>query len=156
MTEPAPAPSGAMLGCLMRAILWLAGLAVLGLASPVLADPCKAIPDHGPAPAYLRPGATFSGPVVYVGDGDSLCVAVGPGPAQWVEVRLADFYAPELSQAGGPEAKAALDLIAKGRAAVCIAEHQTYDRVAAVCRVGGRSLGDLMRAAGVREGGNGR
>ncbi|HEY2355973.1 MAG TPA: hypothetical protein VGH86_00880 [Phenylobacterium sp.] len=66
------------------------------LASSAAADPCKAIPDRGPAPAYLSSGATFSGPVVYVGDGDSLCVAVGEGPQNWVEVRLADFYAPEL------------------------------------------------------------
>ena len=29
-----------------------------------------------------------------------------------------------------------------------------YDRVIATCRVNGRRVGDLMRAAGVREGGN--
>jgi hypothetical protein len=40
--------------------------------------------------------------------------------------------------------------------AVCVADHQTYDRMSAVCRIGGRSLGDLMRAAGVAEGGRGR
>jgi micrococcal nuclease len=120
------------------------------------ADPCKAIPDNGPAPAYLYPGATFSGPVVYVGDGDSLCVARSPGPEGWIEVRLADFYAPELSQPGGPEAKGALERIAKGRRAICVADHQTYDRMAAACAIGGRDIGDMMRAAGVPEGGNGR
>jgi len=128
----------------------------ISIASRVLADPCKAIPDKGPAPGYLGPGATFSGPVVYVGDGDSMCVAVGPGPANWVEVRLADFYAPELSEPDGPAAKAALERVAKGRRAVCQADHQTYDRIAAQCEIGGRSIGDLMRAAGVTEGGNGR
>jgi hypothetical protein len=65
--------------------LFLLSLASLGLAGPALADPCKAIPDRGPAPAWLAPGARFSGPVVYVGDGDSLCVAVGPGASSWVE-----------------------------------------------------------------------
>ena len=132
------------------------GLASLLLAGPALADPCKAIPDRGPAPARLAPGASFSGPVVYVGDGDSLCVAVGEGPSAWVEVRLADFYAPELSAPGGAQAKAALVRIATGREAVCVADHQTYDRIAAVCRIAGRSVSELMRAAGVAEGGRGR
>jgi endonuclease YncB( thermonuclease family) len=107
-------------------------------------------------PAYLRTGANFSGPVVYIGDGDSLCVGVGPQPNGWVEVRLADFYAPELHAPGGEAAKAALARIAKSKRAVCVAYHRTYDRIAAVCRIGGQSVGDLMRAAGVREGGNGR
>jgi endonuclease YncB( thermonuclease family) len=132
------------------------------------ADPCRAIPDQGPLPTYLYPGATFTGPVVYVGDGDSLCVdvmphtkffreggAVVPG-VSWVEVRLADFYAPELHDTGGPAAKAALERIVKGRQAVCVADHQSYDRIVARCEVGGRSVGDLMRSAGIAEGGRGR
>jgi hypothetical protein len=45
--------------------------------------------------------------------------------------------------------------MAKGKRAVCVADHRTYDRVAAVCQVDGRSPGDMMRAAGIREGGNG-
>jgi endonuclease YncB( thermonuclease family) len=142
----------------MRAT-WLGlslALSAASWAASARADPCRAIPDHGAAPDYLAPGRTFTGPVVYVGDGDSLCVAVGPGAVGWVEVRLADFYAPELAAAGGAEAKAALTRIAKGRQATCVADHQTYDRIAAVCRLGGRSIGDLMRAAGVPEGGNGR
>jgi micrococcal nuclease len=129
---------------------------VLTAAATAQADPCKAIPDKGPLPEYLYSGATFAGPVVYVGDGDSLCVARGSSPEAWIEVRLAGFYAPELSEPGGPEAKAALERIAKGRQAVCVAERRTYDRIAAECRVGGRDIGDLMRAAGVAEGGNGR
>jgi endonuclease YncB( thermonuclease family) len=131
-------------------------LAALATPAVALADPCKAIPDHGPLPGYLYPGATFSGPVVYVGDGDSLCVAVGPGPQKWVEVRVADFYAPELHDPDGPAAKAALERIAKGRQAVCMADHQSYDRVVARCEIGGRSVGDLMRRAGIAEGGRGR
>lgn len=129
---------------------------LLLFVSPSFADPCKAIPDKGPAPAYLRSGATFSGPIAYVGDGDSLCVAIGAGPANWVEVRLEDFYAPELHDPEGPAAKAALTRIAMGRRAVCRANHQSYDRMVARCEVGGRSIGDLMRATGIAEGGNGR
>ena len=126
------------------------------VATPALADPCKAIPDKGPMPAYLAKGRAFSGPVAYVGDGDMICVATGRGPQNWVEVRLADFYAPELHAPGGKTAKAALERVAKGKHAVCTAQHRSWDRVVAVCRIGGVSVGDLMRREGVSEGGNGR
>jgi endonuclease YncB( thermonuclease family) len=130
-------------------------LAAACLAAPAaLADPCRAIPDHGPAPAYAAPGATFSGPVTYVGDGDSLCVATGADPSRWVEVRLADFYAPELHDPAGPAAKQALERMVLGRRLTCQADHQSYDRMVSRCTLGGRSVGDLLRAAGVPEGGH--
>lgn len=132
----------------------IAALAVF--ATPALADPCKAIPDKGPMPAHVGKGRTFSGSVVYVGDGDSLCVATGRGPENWVEVRVADFYAPELNAPGGRDAKAALERIAKGKHAVCTAGRRSYDRVVATCRIGGQTIGDLMRNSGIQEGGNGR
>ncbi len=128
----------------------------LGAITPALADPCKAIPDRGPVPTYLNPGKAFSGPVVYIGDGDSLCVAVGPTQGDWVEVRLADFYAPELVAPGGQQARAALDRIAMGKRVECVAQHRSYDRVVSVCILRGVSLGDRMRAAGVVPGGHGR
>ena len=130
--------------------------AFMALATPAMADPCKAIPDKGPAPAWLAPGSEFSGRVTYIGDGDSLCVAVGPGAAGLVEVRVADFYAPELSAPGGAQAKAALERIAMGRRVSCAADHQSYDRIVAWCELEGVSLGDRMREAGIREGGRGR
>ena len=132
------------------------GLAFALTGTVALADPCKAIPDKGPMPAYLAPGQTFAGPVTYVGDGDSLCVAVGKTPDQWVEVRLADFYAPELSEPGGKAAKQALQRIALGERLVCIAGRRTYDRVAAKCTLRGVPVSALMRRAGILEGGNGR
>lgn len=116
-------------------------------ASPALADPCEA-----PLPS---PGATFAGVVRYVGDGDSLCVGPGPDPRTWVEVRLADFYAPELQEPGGREAKDTLARIARGKRAVCVAGHRSYDRVVASCTIGGRTIADLMRQAGIQEGGRG-
>lgn len=138
---------------ILRALVILATLAA---AAPAFGDPCKAIPDQGPMPAYLAPGSKFEGKVSYVGDGDSLCVAVGPSPNEWVEVRVADFYAPELHAAGGPEAKAALEQIAMGRRAICVAGRRSYDRVVAKCRINGVSIGEQMRRAGIAEGGNGR
>lgn len=56
----------------------------------------------------------------------------------------------------GPEAKATLSRLVEGKAVEYIAEHRSYDCVVAVCRLRGRSVGDLMRASGVREGGSGR
>jgi len=138
--------------------------AILTLASPALADPCKAIPDKGPGPAWLKRGTVFTGPVVHVIDADGLCVNVGGnvqnmhiahGPS-WVEVRLADFYGPELNEPGGRQAKAALERIAKGKRVSCVYQSRSYDRADAVCTLDGTSLGDLMRRAGVREGGRGR
>lgn len=139
-----------------RGLAQLLGAIALMFATPALADPCKAIPDRGPLPPYLSRGATFSGPVSYVGDGDSLCVEVGRGPSSWVEVRVADFYAPELNAPGGREAKAALERVTRGKRAVCTAGHRSYDRIVANCRIGGVSISELMRRQGISEGGNGR
>lgn len=121
-------------------------IALLSLiATPALADPCEA-----PLPAR---GTPFAGEVTYIVDGDGLCVGRDQGG---IEVRLADFYAPELGDAGGPEAKAALTSIALGRQAACVAGKRSYDRTVAVCTINGKPIGDLMRAAGIKEGGRGR
>lgn len=134
-------------------------LIALGAAGAASADPCEAIPNRGRLPAFLKPGAHFAGPVAYVADGDSLCVAVGKGPGAWVEVRLADYSAPEITDLtrkpwpAGVAARAALERIAKGRTVRCVAGERSYDRVRALCTLDGRSLGDLMRAAGIAEGG---
>jgi endonuclease YncB( thermonuclease family) len=123
------------------------------LADRALADPCTAPLPH-------RAGATFSGTVRYVGDGDGLCVGTSPDPATWVEVRLGDFDAPELHSPEGPAAKRALERIAFGRPATCTVVRgrtgrtTSHDRVIAVCRVNGLALGDQLRGAGVQEGGN--
>lgn len=135
----------------------LAGLCILLLTtSHANADPCHAVPDKGPTPAGLKRGAVFSGEVTYVGDGDSLCVALGPRRDQWVEVRLADFYAPELRSREGPAAKAALERLAKGKRATCRAGKRSYDRIVAHCTIEGRAIAEMMRRAGVSEGGRGQ
>lgn len=138
-----------------RTLALLAGLAALALGASAHADPCKAIPDNGRVPAFLQPGRSFSGPVVRVLDGDSLCVAVGDGPESWVEVRLVDFYAAESGSPGGPAAKAALERIALGKVATCTAGAQSYDRVISACTIAGRAIGETMRASHVPEGGRG-
>jgi len=109
----------------------------------------------------FRPGQTFSGTVRYVGDGDSICVGSSADPASWIEVRLENWFAPELHDAGGREAKALMTSIAKGRPAACVVRQghngraYSYDRVFATCSIGGRDLAALARSAGGRQGGKG-
>ena len=133
----------------------LIALALSAVAGAARADPCTRIPDRGAMPTEVARGLTFDGPVVYVGDGDSLCVQTIPGidGAGWVEVRLADFNAPELREPGGRAARAALVRLVLNRRVRCTAAGRTYDRVAAVCTLDHVGLGDQLRAAGVVEGG---
>lgn len=134
----------------MRRLICAAAIvAALGVA-PALADPCQA-----PLPAR---GATFSGPVTYIVDGDGLCVGADQGG---IEVRLGDFDAPEMNGPDGQKAKEALRKIAFGRTVVCTAcegarnpnKCVSYDRIVATCRLNADRLGDLMRALGIKEGG---
>lgn len=127
----------------------------LGLFALIVAVPTVAQADRCEA-RLPTPGTAFSGIVRYVGDGDSLCVGRSPAPPDWIEVRLADFYAPELSEAGGPEAKRALERMAMGREVQCRAGKRSYDRVVGACTLKGQPLGRLMRRAGLKEGGRGR
>lgn len=85
--------------------LFLALACVSG--TPARADPCT-----GELPS--RAGQAFTGTVRHVGDGDSLCVGAMDDPGTWIEVRLADFDAPELHSSNGPRAKAFLELVALG------------------------------------------
>lgn len=137
----------------MRFLALLAGLALGAVALPAWADPCEAVPEQGPAPEWLRPGAVFSGTVRYVGDGDMICVGRFGDRSTWVEVRLADFYAPELHEAGGQAARDALARLAMGQPVSCTAGRKSYDRIVARCTLRGRPIGDALRAAGVQEGG---
>lgn len=132
----------------------LAGLILAAVAGPAFADPCE-------APLPSQAGAEFSGVVRYIVDGDGLCVGPANGNGStWVEVRLMDFNAPELSEPGGEAAKRTLRRLVFGRHVDCVVRRgrrgatTSYDRTHAVCRLDGRRLGDLMREAGVAEGGN--
>ena len=131
----------------MNRLCVLAFIATIS-ATAATADPCEA--------QLPKVGTVFEGYVRYVGDGDSLCVGNTANPAEWIEVRVADFYAPELHAPGGVTAKSTLERISMGKAAHCIAGKRSYDRTVAQCTIDGASIGDLMRRAGVSEGGRGR
>lgn len=133
---------------------WILVAAVLLFAPAVArADPCE-----GRLPA--RAGETFSGVVRYVGDGDSLCLGPSTDPSTWIEVRLSDFDAPELHSPTGRADRDRLSGLVRGRVLACVAVRGrngrviVYDRVIAACRLNGRGVGDLLREAGGREGGN--
>lgn len=129
-----------------RFTLILAGLFCL-VPTAARADPCTA-----PLPA---PGTRFSGIVRHVIDGDGLCIGPEGHPDRWIEIRLADFYAPELNERGGQGAKARLATLIQGREIMCVADHRSYDRIVANCSLRGRPIGSHLRASGGREGGRG-
>lgn len=137
----------------IRRLLWrFAGIAVLFALLMVVRWAFPAENNGDVCTARLPfPGTAFEGPVRHVGDGDSLCVDAGDG---LIEVRLADFDAPELAQRGGAEARAALRRIALDRIARCRALYTSHDRIVARCAVDGQPLGQAMTDAGVYQGGN--
>ncbi len=123
-------------------------LALFGGTSDTQADWSKDA-CRGPLPPV---GVRFSGVVTWVGDGDMVCV--GPDRDRRIEVRVADFNAPELSEPNGKLARDALREIAMNKFVECEGSHYNQDRIVAICKIGGRSLGELMREKRIREGGN--
>ena len=112
-----------------------------------LADPCTGL--------LPRPATRLTGVVRHVIDGDGLCVGPAGRPERWIEVRLADFNAPELQRHGGRAARGRLATLTEGRMIACVADHHSYDRIVAICTIGGRAIGARLREQGGREGGRG-
>jgi endonuclease YncB( thermonuclease family) len=100
-----------------------------------------------PAGAAPAKAAGIEGVVAKVIDGDSLVVQPKAGAP--IEVRLRDMDAPEICQAGGPEAKAMLERLALGKEAKLVsAGRDTYGRTVGAVTVEGQSLSKLMVAEG--------
>lgn len=137
----------------MLRIILATTLLSLTAATTARADPCE-----GRLPTLH--GETFAGTVRYVGDGDSLCVGRTSNPNDWIEVRLADFDAPELREGDGRRSRDILTGLTRGRQVNCTATRGrsgrvvSHDRVIATCRLGRQRLGDLLRAQRAPEGGN--
>jgi endonuclease YncB( thermonuclease family) len=132
----------------MRSVAILSACLTGIWATPALADPCE-----GALPAK---GSAFTGVVRYVGDGDGLCIGPANRPERWIEIRLSDFYAPELHEPGGQEAKRRLAGMVMGKTLMCRAGRRSYDRIVATCALNGQPIGALLRLRGGTEGGRGR
>lgn len=138
---------------MIRLLTIAAGAALV--ASAAHADACEA-PVRG-----FKPGDRISGVIRYAGDGDSLCIGPNQDPNTWIEIREARWFAPELNEPGGREAKRVMDRLVGHRAACTVERGQngktsSYDRVIAACRVDGLPIGAIMQAAGIQAGGRGR
>lgn len=119
---------------------------MIGSAGAAQASPCE-----GKLPA---PGATFTGEVRYVIDGDGFCVSDNADQKTWVGVRASDFNARELNKPGGPQARDALKEVALGQPATCVAGRKSRGSTVASCMIGGKSIGDLMAEKGIAQGGS--
>jgi hypothetical protein len=128
---------------------FLVQFAAMAMIAATAAAPltCPPAPAHAPQPTRLAPpspaactaaaparGASFSGTVLQVIDGRTLCVAFGPSPDQWVRVRLTD--------AGPALPRGALMAAAFAKEVTCVAGPSDGEALTAVCTLDGRSLGE--------------
>jgi hypothetical protein len=89
--------------------------------------------------AAPSPGQTFSGSVIQVIDGRTLCVAKGPSPEQWILVRLE----------GDDGGRGALMAAAFAKPVACVARKPTDRGLVAQCAIDGVDLGQAMRTPSV-------
>lgn len=112
-------------------------LAIAATIALSAAGAAQAAVCRGEAPVGA---AELRGPVLHVLDGERLCVALGPDPAQWVALRLAD--APP-SRDGG---RGALMAASFGQDVTCRLIGRGEDDVVAVCRTPRGSIGPRLAA----------
>jgi micrococcal nuclease len=94
-------------------------------------------------PPSLAGESQVTGIVAHVRDGDT--IEVGP-----VAVRLQGLHAPELDEALGPEARAAMVGLVEGKAVACdLTGERNRDRVIGVCYRDGEDVAALLVALGL-------
>jgi hypothetical protein len=127
-----------------KAAMGLGGVGALALGLAALILPrgearAEELPGTAACTATApEAGAVFSGPVLQVIDGRTLCVADGPTPDHWVRVRLSDI--PQ------GEARGSLMAAAFAKDVICIADKRDRDGVVGRCIFDGSPLGDLVRS----------
>ena len=85
------------------------------------------------------PAYALDGPARVV-DGDTIVIGRE-------RIRLQNFNAPEMNEHGGPEAKAKLQAITRGKTVHCDGKaRDKYARLVARCSVDGIDIGQTMRA----------
>lgn len=122
--------------------LMMTSLLVLALQVAMAGGPVApaASPCRGAAPPV---GVMFRGPVLHVVDGQRLCVALGPDPSEWAEVRLAGL---------GPDgSRQVLMAAAFAKDVDCTVLAPAEDAPYAACSFAGRDLAALTRDVEVRK-----
>jgi hypothetical protein len=98
-------------------------------------------------------GVQIRGPVLHVIDGETICVALGYAPDEWIRLRLADAPVPSairrVSNREEADPKRVMMAAAFARMADCRTELDTDREVVAVCMVDGVPLGRALRDGGV-------
>ena len=126
----------------------MAGLSLFAAAGEAKAD--QAQPCAGPHPVA---GVQIRGPVLHVIDGDTICVALGYSPDEWIRLRLADAPVTSpvrrISTREEADPKAVLMAAAFAKMAECVTEQDRRGEVVAVCTVDGVPLGRALRDGAV-------
>lgn len=98
--------------------------------------------------ASAHPVGAWSGKVTYITDGDTLWVQPGQG-GKPVKIRVDGIDAPEICQAGGRAARAALaHRIADRTVAVATRRHDDFGRTLATIQLDGQDIGGWMISQG--------
>jgi hypothetical protein len=120
-------------------VVFAAGLALCGLVGGAQAAPAG--PCTGPRPVA---GVEIRGPVLHVIDGETICVALGYAPDEWIRLKLADAPAPSpirrVSSRAEPDPKSVMMAAAFARMAECRTELDRSGEVVAMCTVDGVPL----------------
>jgi hypothetical protein len=120
----------------------LIGVAAVAACFATLAFADRAAPRGRTAvcaAARPHPGAAFSGPVLQVIDGRTLCVALGPDSKDWVLVRVD----------GASSARGALMAAVFAQRLDCVAGADSDQGVNATCRMEGVPLALLLQRSDV-------
>jgi len=91
--------------------------------------------------------------VLHVIDGDTICVALGYAPDEWIRLRLADAPVASpvrrVSNREETDPRAVMMAAAFAKTADCVTERDRTGEVVAVCTVDGVSLGRTLRNGAV-------
>ena len=133
----------------MRTFALLVVIAATGGAAPGLAATPPQVPVDREAPiiaectaALPATGQSFSGTVLQVIDGQTLCVANGPTPSEWIRVTIAG--------AAKDADRSTLMATTFGAELVCVPIGPTSGGVLARCEKSGVNLDQVMTTEQVR------
>lgn len=127
----------------MPAVILALTSALLASGPPPAAQPPARVSIVAACSAAApAPGAVLSGPVLQVMDGQTLCIAQGPTPDRWIQVRLEGMV--------NPGARSALMAASFAKDVVCNVERRNPEGVVGRCAVDGAPLDELVESGSIR------